>query len=253
MADLASNDPEEAITSIQKTLTDTEQRVAMQRSRYESIDLHDRLGEIRRCQQALRKIVGVVSEKRRAVEPVFGELKDRLRQLDRWLSDLETDDLNSRVEALTANKIEIDERIARIFEDFQKLDSMRKNIGEMFTNIRAPSTGSVRWIGAKARIPATAAHFGIARTDRTAAEIGATIGIENIAASSRAASPSGPPPIMTASAPSSLTQWRTASASASRSRFGERRAVAPAISHAPAAAARAMPTIISVVATELFG
>jgi hypothetical protein len=40
------------------------------------------------------------------------------------------------VEAIAGNKVEIDERISRIFEDFQKLDSMRKNIGEMFTSIR---------------------------------------------------------------------------------------------------------------------
>jgi hypothetical protein len=29
------------------------------------------------------------------------------------------------------------ERIARIFENFQRLDSMRKNIGEIFTSIRS--------------------------------------------------------------------------------------------------------------------
>ena len=39
-------------------------------------------------------------------------------------------------EAIATNKTEIDERISRVFEDFQKLDSMRKNIGEMFTSIR---------------------------------------------------------------------------------------------------------------------
>lgn len=41
-----------------------------------------------------------------------------------------------RAEAIATNKTEIDERVSRIFEDFQKLDSMRKNIGEMFTSIR---------------------------------------------------------------------------------------------------------------------
>jgi SMC interacting uncharacterized protein involved in chromosome segregation len=44
--------------------------------------------------------------------------------------------LDSRVEALSTGKLEIDERIAHVFEDFQKLDSMRKNIGEIFTSIR---------------------------------------------------------------------------------------------------------------------
>ena len=45
--------------------------------------------------------------------------------------------LSSRVEALSRNKLEIDERIAQVFQNFQKLDSMRKDIGEIFTSIRS--------------------------------------------------------------------------------------------------------------------
>ena len=45
---LVDRDPEEAIASLQKTLTDTEQRAALQRSRGESVDMQDRLDEIRR-------------------------------------------------------------------------------------------------------------------------------------------------------------------------------------------------------------
>jgi SMC interacting uncharacterized protein involved in chromosome segregation len=44
--------------------------------------------------------------------------------------------LSSRVEALANNKVEIDARLAQVFENFQKLDSMRKDIGEIFTSIR---------------------------------------------------------------------------------------------------------------------
>jgi hypothetical protein len=71
---LVDRDPEEAIASLQKTLTDTEQRAALQQSRSESVDMQDRLDEIRRRQQALRETVGLLSEKRRSIEPVFGEL-----------------------------------------------------------------------------------------------------------------------------------------------------------------------------------
>jgi SMC interacting uncharacterized protein involved in chromosome segregation len=45
--------------------------------------------------------------------------------------------LGTRVEELSRNKLEVDERIARIFDNFQRLDSMRKNIGEIFTSIRS--------------------------------------------------------------------------------------------------------------------
>jgi len=41
------------------------------------------------------------------------------------------------VEALSKNKLEIGERIAQVFENFTKLDSMRKDIGEIFTSIRS--------------------------------------------------------------------------------------------------------------------
>ncbi len=59
--------------------------------------------------------------------------------LIRTLGEIESrgdERLGSRVEALTLNKLDIDERLARVFEHFQKLDSMRKDIGEIFTSIR---------------------------------------------------------------------------------------------------------------------
>ena len=56
---LVDSDPEETIASLQKTLTDTEQRAALQQNRSKSADMQDRLDEIRRRQQALREIIGV--------------------------------------------------------------------------------------------------------------------------------------------------------------------------------------------------
>ena len=73
------------------------------------------------------------------IEALIREVNAGHEILVKTLGEIEIkgdENLNARVEALTTNKIEIDERIAKIFEDFQKLDSMRKNIGEMFTSIR---------------------------------------------------------------------------------------------------------------------
>jgi hypothetical protein len=67
---LVDSDPEEAFASLQKTLTETEQKAALQQSRNESVDMEDRLDEIRRRQQALRETIGVVAEKRRLTELV---------------------------------------------------------------------------------------------------------------------------------------------------------------------------------------
>jgi chromosome segregation ATPase len=94
---LVDNDPEEAIATLQKAVTDTEQRAILQQGRSESVDMQDRLQEIRRRQQALRETIGVVAEKRRVIEPVFGEMKDRQRQLERWLTELELDDNKNHV------------------------------------------------------------------------------------------------------------------------------------------------------------
>lgn len=94
---LVDNDPEEAIATLQKAVTDTEQRAILQQGRSESVDMQDRLQEVRRRQQALRETIGVVAEKRRVIEPVFGEMKDRQRQLERWLTELELDDNKNHV------------------------------------------------------------------------------------------------------------------------------------------------------------
>ena len=73
------------------------------------------------------------------IEALIGELNASRDILIKTLDGIEStgdEGLSSRVDALSRNKGEIDERIARVFENFQKLDSMRKNIGEIFTSIR---------------------------------------------------------------------------------------------------------------------
>jgi chromosome segregation ATPase len=94
---LFSSDPEEAISSLQKKLADTEQRASLQQSQNEAADMQVRLDGIRRRQQSLREMIGGVAEERRALEPVFGELRERQRQLERSLTELEIDDSNDRL------------------------------------------------------------------------------------------------------------------------------------------------------------
>jgi chromosome segregation ATPase len=145
---LVDRDPEEAIASLQKTLTDTEQRAALQLSRSESVDMHDRLDEIRRRQQALRETVGLLSEKRRSIEPVFGELKDRLRQLDRWLIELEIDDnkssLADRMKELDHDVSSIHARQGLIQEAMATLSRFKEELGKSqaeLVSLRAPEAG----------------------------------------------------------------------------------------------------------------
>jgi chromosome segregation ATPase len=145
---LVDSDPEETIASLQKTLTDTEQRAALQQNRSESVDMQDRLDEIRRRQQALREIIGVVAEKRRVFEPVFGELRDRLRQLERSLTDLEIDDnknnLADRLKELDQNVSLIHARQGLLDESLETLNRFKEELGKAqaeLVPLRSPESG----------------------------------------------------------------------------------------------------------------
>ena len=145
---LAENDPEAAIASLQKALTDTEQRGALQQGRSESVDMQDRLDQIRRRQQTLRETVGVVAEKRRVIEPVFGELKDRQRHLERWLADLETDgdknNLADRLKELEQNVSLIHARRSLLQESLAKLNRFKEELDKTqaeLVPLSAPDAG----------------------------------------------------------------------------------------------------------------
>jgi chromosome segregation ATPase len=145
---LVDKDPEEAIALLHKTLADTEQRAALLQSQTESVDIQDRLDEIRRRQQALRELVGVLSEKRRIIEPVFGELKDRIRQLERWLTDLEVDDnknnLADRTKELEQNVSLIHARQSLLQETMAMLSRFKEELAKSHAELvplRSPEAG----------------------------------------------------------------------------------------------------------------
>ena len=88
-----------------------------------------------------------MSEKRRAVEPVFGELKDRLRQLDRWLADLETDDnknsLANRMSELNQNVSSIHTRHDMVQQSLATLHRFKEELDKCQAAypVRSPETG----------------------------------------------------------------------------------------------------------------
>ncbi len=132
VAHLVDSDPQQAITSIEKALTETEQRAILAHGASESVDMRDRLDDIRRRQKVLRDTIGVVAEKRRVVEPVFGELKDRQRQLERWLTDLETDDaknnIGDRLKDLAQNVAVIHERKTLLQDSLTTLNRFKEEL-----------------------------------------------------------------------------------------------------------------------------
>jgi len=145
---LIDSDPEEAISSLQAQLADTEQRAALQLGRSESVDMRDRLDDIRRRQQALRETIGVVAEKRRVIEPVFGELEDRQRHLERSLSEIEIDDnknnLADRLKELDHNVSLILARQSLLQESLTTLNRFKEELSKSqaeLVPLRAPEAG----------------------------------------------------------------------------------------------------------------
>jgi predicted nucleic acid-binding Zn-ribbon protein len=155
---LVDNDPEEAIETLHRAVTDTEQKVVQQQSRSRSVDMQERLDAIRLRQQALRASVGVVAEKRRVIEPVFGELRDRQRQLERSLSELEVDDsknnLGHRLNELEQNVALVQQRERVLQESLAALNRFQEELGKSqvaLAPLRAPETGIYAMVGALRR------------------------------------------------------------------------------------------------------
>jgi chromosome segregation ATPase len=145
---LVESDPEEAIASIQKRLADTEQTAAVQQSRNEATDMQDQLSDIRRRQKELRERVGVVAEQRRVTEPVFAEIRDRQRQLERSLAELETDDhkngVATRLKELDQDVSLILGRLNVLQDSFAALNRFKEQMGKAeaeLVPLRAPDGG----------------------------------------------------------------------------------------------------------------
>jgi DNA repair exonuclease SbcCD ATPase subunit len=129
---LVDSTPQEAIAALQTRLTETEQKVALQHSQNEATDIEQQLDDIRHRQQALRETVGEVAEKRRLAEPVFAEIKDRQRQLERSLSKLEVDDdkqnLTDRLQETSMEVLAIQKRLTVLQESLVTLNRFKQDL-----------------------------------------------------------------------------------------------------------------------------
>jgi DNA repair exonuclease SbcCD ATPase subunit len=136
---LVDSTPQEAVAALQKRLTETEQKVALQQSQNEATDIEEQLDDIRRRQQALRETVGEVAEKRRVTEPVFAEIKDRQRQLERSLSKLEVDDnknnLADRLQEIGGEVLAIQKRLTVLQESLVTLNRFKDDLDKTNTEL----------------------------------------------------------------------------------------------------------------------
>jgi uncharacterized phage infection (PIP) family protein YhgE len=151
---LIESDPREAVSALHDKLGETEQRALLQRGRNESTDMHDQLAEIRRRQQGLREMVGKVAEQRRAVEPVFTEIRDRQNQLERSLLDLETDDrknsLADRLKDIARDVSTMLSRVGAVQDTFATLNQYKEDLAKSHAELvplRASDAGINALIG----------------------------------------------------------------------------------------------------------
>ncbi|MBR1177541.1 hypothetical protein JQ617_26540 [Bradyrhizobium sp. KB893862 SZCCT0404] len=148
---LIESDPREAVSALHDKLGETEQRALLQQSRNESTDMHDQLAEIRRRQQALREMVGKVADQRRAVEPVFTEIRDRQNQLERSLHDLETDDrknnLADRLKDIARDVSTLLARVNAVQDTFATLNRYQEDLAKSHAEL-APLRSSDAGINA---------------------------------------------------------------------------------------------------------
>ncbi len=126
------SDPEEALQSLGKRLTEAERATSLQQSHNEAVDLESRADDIRRRQQALRGRLGEVFNKRRLIEPIFGELKERQSIIDRSLHDF---DKGEGAKSLETHLKELTEFVRRTEERFQTFDQGLVTLDRIKTEI----------------------------------------------------------------------------------------------------------------------
>lgn len=123
---LDKSEPVATVASLYKRVAEAEQRAAFHQGQNESVDLKQRLDELRQRQLLLRKQLGEVADKRRAIEPVFGELKQRQAQLEDALASIETDDNRN---SLFGRVKEVDKKVSQIHDRLKALEDSWETLG----------------------------------------------------------------------------------------------------------------------------
>jgi uncharacterized coiled-coil DUF342 family protein len=145
---LVGSDPEVAIATLSKKVADAEQATLIQHGHNEAVDLESRADDIRTRQQALRRRIGEVTEKRRLVEPIFAELTERQSIIERSLQDFEKGEGGKSVEnhlaELTAFVRRTEERLLAFDQGLITLDRIKTEIAGLERRIgphEAPDAG----------------------------------------------------------------------------------------------------------------
>lgn len=135
MTQLVGSEPEDTLTTLAQKLSEAERSPLLQRSHNEAVDLESRADEIRRRQQALRHRIGDAIEKRRLVDPILNELKERQTVLDGALNEFNATDTGSSLEEQLAQLIAFVRQTEGRFEAFDRslgtLDQVKTEVAAL--------------------------------------------------------------------------------------------------------------------------
>jgi hypothetical protein len=139
MAQLVGSEPEDTLTTLSQKLTEAERSALLQRSHNEAVDLESRADDIRRRQQALRLRVGDAIEKRRLVDPILNELKERQAAVDRALEEFSATDTGASLEEQLGQLIGFVKQTEARFELFDrslgKLDGLKNELAALHARV----------------------------------------------------------------------------------------------------------------------
>ena len=137
---LLNTDPEETLTSLQRRLTDAERRTAVQQTRNEPADMQQRVQEIQERQKTLRQHIGEVVDARRASDPFLIELRDRQKNIETLLGEIETHNSGKSLAEV------LDEAVVKAGQAQVRLKAGQAAL-ETLTRLRAELSGYQQDIG----------------------------------------------------------------------------------------------------------
>jgi predicted nucleic acid-binding Zn-ribbon protein len=136
---LVGSDPDEALGSLQKGLSDADQQAIAQQVKNTAADLQERIDDIRARQKTVRDRLSDVISARKDLDPVLNELNQRQRLIDTSLAELEVDENKQhvvpRITDLQKSTVKIKDRVKELQEALGSLSRIRTELDEARTRL----------------------------------------------------------------------------------------------------------------------
>lgn len=132
---LARTDPQAAISAIQQRLAEAERVAQVQSNRNEMPDLQSRVDYIRDQQEALKKQLAPVLDKRRSIENLFMDLDNRQNDIDRALAEIVSADDSVALDMNLNNFMEFIKRSHGRCDDIERASKMAAGLKQDCTEL----------------------------------------------------------------------------------------------------------------------